>query len=181
MTFLKDRRMIKAVAGAAAAVMLSAFLGGCADWKLLAATMNQSTQSPSTVTADPSSQADKAAQKLISGLGLSGKMNLLKERNMRSLVFQGNEIYSDGVIYLSSSGSCSDTVGVFYVTDLASARQCVEDYVASLKTQTNVFDSSEIFKISNAVIADNGSDEIVLIICSDIEKAKSLAAETVGS
>lgn len=174
--FLRDRmrRLLPVLAVSGLLVM-----SGCADLRLLAATM-KSTSSPAVQEEVSDSAASKTAAKIMDRLGLSGTMSALKERNMRSLVFQGNEIYSDGVIYLSQEGK-SDSVGVFFVTDLEEGKRCVEEYVTSLKAQTNVYDSSEIFKISNAVIADNGSDEIILIICADIEKAKSLAAEITGS
>lgn len=174
--FLKGR-MRSLLAGLAVAVLL--LNSGCSDLRLLAATM-KSTSSPDAQIEENDSEAVRIAAKIMDRLDLSGTMSSLKERNMRSLVFQGNEIYSDGVIYLSDEGK-SDSVGVFFVTDLQEGKRCVEEYVTSLKAQTNVYDSSEIFKISNAVIADNGIDEIILIICADIEKAKSLAAEYTGS
>lgn len=156
-------------------ILAGMLLAGCADWHLLAVSLQSND---TNIIEKDQTPAEEKAEKIMENLGLADKMAALKERNMRSLVFQGDEIYSDGVIYLSTEQK-SDSVGVFYVTDFDKALSHVEEYLSSLKTQTNVYDFSEMFKISNAVVADNGTDLIVMIICSDIEEAKKLAEEAV--
>ena len=151
-------------------------LCGCSDLSLLIRTSINSTPAASEGTEQ--SLSDEIAKHILEELEMEN-MEMLKERNMRALVFGGKEIYSDGVIYHSTADK-SDTVGVFYVTDLETALQDVKDYVTSLEGMTNVYDMSEIFKISNAVIRDNGTDKIVLIIADDIEQAKQLADEETG-
>ncbi len=156
-------------------ILAGMLLAGCADWHLLAVSLQSND---TNIIEKDQTPAEEKAEKIMENLGLADKMAALKERNMRSLVFQGDEIYSDGVIYLSTEQK-SDSVGVFYVTDFDKALSHVKEYLSSLKTQTNVYDFSEMFKISNAVVADNGTDLIVMIICSDIEEAKKLAEEAV--
>lgn len=156
-------------------ILAGMLLAGCADWHLLAVSLQSND---TNIIEKDQTPAEEKAEKIMENLGLADKMAALKERNMRSLVFQGDEIYSDGVIYLSTEQK-SDSVGVFYVTDFDKALSYVKEYLSSLKTQTNVYDFSEMFKISNAVVADNGTDLIVMIICSDIEEAKKLAEEAV--
>lgn len=151
-------------------------LCGCSDLSLLIRTSINSTPAASEGTEQ--SLADEIAKHLTEELNMEN-MEMLKERNMKALVFGGEDIYTDGVIYHSTANK-SDTVGVFYVNDLETALQDVKDYVTSLEAMTNVYDMSEIFKISNAVIRDNGTDKIVLIIADDIEQAKQLADEETG-
>ena len=168
--------MVKICEKICVAILSVVLLTGCADWHLLFVSL-QSDDKVADMQKEETPAEEKAEQ-LILDLGLEGMMEPLKERNMRSLVFQGDEIYSDGVIYLSTEQK-SDSVGVFYVTDFDKSMSHVKEYLSSLKTQTNLYDFTEMFKISNAVIADNGTDLIVLVICSDIEKAKKLAEEAV--
>ena len=166
---LNVKKWIKAVISLCAVIVLC----GCSDLAVLIRTSSSNT--PSSSEGTEQSLANQIAGHLIEELSMEN-MEMLKERNMRALVFGGEEVYSDGVIYHSSAGK-SDTVGVFYVTEFETALNDVREYVNSLEAMTNVYDMSEIFKISNAVIRDNGTDKIVLIIADDIEEAKQLADE----
>lgn len=167
MISLNGKTLIKAFLSLCAVITLC----GCSDIAILIRTSSSNT--PASSEGTEQSLANQIAGQLIQELGMEN-MELLKERNMKALVFGGEDVYTDGVLYHSSS-SKSDTVGVFYVNDMETARKDVEDYVLSLEAMTNVYDMSEIFKISNAVIRDNGTDKIVLIIADDIENAKRLA------
>lgn len=157
-------------------LFVSILLCGCSDLSLLIRTSMSSTPAASEGTEQ--SQAYQIASQLMDDLCMEN-MEVLKERNMKALVFGGEDVCDDGVVYHSSSGK-SDTVGVFYVNDLESANEDIKAYVQSLEAMTNVYDMSEIFKISNAVIRDNGMDKIALIIADDIEQAKQLADEETG-
>ena len=94
------------------------------------------------------------------------------------MIFSGDDLYSDAAVLMSNTGT-ADTVGVFYVTDFNNAKTDIQNYLKNLETQTNVYDATEIFKISNAVMEDNGTDKIVVIIASDIETARKLAKQAV--
>ena len=134
-------------------------------------------------TATPSSTAEysvalQEAQTIASQLGVLDDLSQLKERNVRGMFFDGEALSTDVAVLLRDDGIAS-LVGVFYVTDLEAAKAEIQKYVNTLKNQTNIYNASEIFKIDNAVLMDNGKDKIVLIIDKDVESSKKLAEKAV--
>ncbi|MEE8807342.1 MAG: DUF4358 domain-containing protein [Lactimicrobium sp.] len=137
--------------------------------------MHQTAASASPTAA---SQALVEANEIAEKLSLSDSLQQLKNRTVKGMIFSGDDLYSDAAVLMSSTGT-ADTVGVFYVTDFDTAKTDIQNYLKNLETQTNVYDATEIFKISNAVMEDNGSNKIVVIIASDIEAARKLAKQAV--
>lgn len=129
-------------------------------------------------TEETVTQSLQEAQEIAEELDMLDNLEQLRDRNVLGMIFQGYEVYSEAAVLLNADG-ISDTVGVFYVTDLEAALGYIEEYVENLKSQTTVYDASELFKIDKAVIKDNGSDKIVLIIANDIVSAEELAEEAV--
>lgn len=136
-------------------------------------------QSTSQASATPVAVSENEAIEIAQELEIYDSMTQLRDRNVRGMIFQGESIYTDATVLLGEDG-ISDTVGVFYVSDLETSLNYISEYLADLKTQTNVYDYTEVFKINNAVVRDNGVDKIVLIICSDIEQAKEIAEEVIA-
>ena len=94
------------------------------------------------------------------------------------MFFDGEALSTDDAVLLRDDGIAS-LIGIFYVTDLEAAKAEIQKYVNTLKNQTNIYNASEIFKIDNAVLMDNGKDKIVLIIDKDVESSKKLAEKAV--
>lgn len=132
---------------------------------------------PDTATAETTA-ASTEAKEIAEALDIKD-LKQLRERNIKGLFFNGNEIYTDAAVLVSENDS-ADMVGVFYTDDVESARTYVESYLSQMKSQYNIYSSSERFKIDNAAVADNGRDKIVVIICDDVEAAEKKAEEAVS-
>lgn len=132
---------------------------------------------PDTSTAETTT-ASTEAEEIISELGLSD-LKQMRDRNIKGMVFDGEEIYSDAALFMADDGR-ADAVGIFYVSDLETAREDIENFLSDLKADYTTYSSSERFKIDNAALADNGTDKICLIICDDVEAADKAAAEYVS-
>ncbi len=149
---------------------------------LISMLFTSACQSETTASASATASTSLAAQqagRIVSELELTDEVSTIKNRVIKGSFFSGDDIYTDACVYMNSDYS-ADTVGVFYVTDMETALADLEDYLSVLETQTNLYDSTELFKISNAVLENNGEDLIVLIIASDIEEAKRLAKNLVS-
>lgn len=153
--------------------LLTCMLSGCSSIPFF----SSSSSSPDS-TEDTYSQALHDAEGILSQLGIEDNVKQLKDRNVRGMIFDGEEIATDAAVFLRDD-DIAEFVGVFYVNDLEKAKQDIQNYVSSLKSMTNIYDSTEIFKIDNAVLRDNGKDKIVLIIDKDVETSKKLAEKAV--
>ncbi len=131
---------------------------------------------PDTATAE-TTQASTEAEQIASDLSITD-LKRLRGRNIKGLFFNGSQIYTDAAVLVSENDK-ADLVGVFYVTDLQQAEEGIRSYLAQMKSQYNVYSSSERFKIDNAAMADNSKDKIVVIICDDVEAAEKKAEEAV--
>ena len=157
--------MLKRFVISLAAVML--MLTGCG-----------SKDSSGEATADVS--VSGMAAKLVEELGLKDSVSEMKERAMYGGFFDmDKETVTEGTVYLDSSGK-SDTVGVFRTTDQAKCREYLNTYVETIKKQSEVYSPEEVFKISHALIQDYGKDIVVILICSDIEAAKTACDKAFG-
>ncbi len=148
-------------------------------WMVLSCVLCFTTGCQSTTQADASataaiSVAENEAAAAVNTLELTDHMQMIKNRIIQGSFFSGDQIYSDACVYMSTEDK-ADTVGVFFVTDMELAMTDLQDYLSVLSTQVNQYDATELFKISNAVLANNENDKIVLIIASDIEAAKKIA------
>jgi hypothetical protein len=132
---------------------------------------------PETETAE-TTQAVTEAESIAAELGIED-LKQLKDRNIKGLIFGGEKLYSDAGVLLADDGR-ADMVGVFYVNDLAKAKEDIQNYLDDMASQYTVYSSSERFKIANAALADNGTDKICVIICDDVEAAADAAEEQVS-
>ena len=120
-------------------------------------------------------QVKDMAAKLVSDLGLSDTVAEIQERTMYGYFFDmDKETVTEGTVYLNNDGK-SDTVGVFRTTDVEKCKTYLNNYVETIKKQAEVYTQEEVFKISHALIKEYGKDIVVIIICNDIEAAKTTA------
>lgn len=135
----------------------------------------------SSSQASTSKTADALAQELLSDLSIDGKnMAAAKARVIKGMVFEGDEIYSDAALYLSTEIGNSDSVGVFYTENVDECRSYIGSYLDSQKAIAQTYNADQVFKISNAVIEDNGKI-VVFVVCDDIEDAKNIVKNALNS
>lgn len=125
------------------------------------------------------SPARQGAEKLIRRLGMDDTMEEVKPRVVKGLFFQGEEIVSDACVYYSSLNGNKDTVGVFYTDDAETCMKYLQEYLKDQKAKTESQYPEEVFKISNAVLDENGK-VVVLVVTSDIEEAKKQVKQFLG-
>ncbi len=131
-----------------------------------------------TETAVSNDSAEQEAEKLVDELKLTDEMTLAKERVMLGMVFGGDaDAVKSGALYLSSETGNSNTVGVFQTDDVKKCEDYINAYLETQKASTETYYPEEVFKISNAIIQDNGKDCVVLVICEDIENAKKMVSD----
>lgn len=114
--------------------------------------------------------ADERASALITKLNLSS-LTSTKDRVIKGMIFNGEDVTSDAALYTSSQTGNSDSVGVFYTTDVDKCKEALTSYLDSQKANAQTYNADQVFKISNAVVQDNGS-EVIFVVCDDIEAAK---------
>ena len=131
---------------------------------------------PKSVHETPSGSAKDIALRLMKKLDMTDSMQEVKGRVVKGMLFYGEDVVSDASVYFSKEDGNSDAVGVFVAEDLDKAREYIGSYLEEQKQNTQVYYPEEVFKISNAVLKDNGS-MMILIVCSDIEDAKNAAEE----
>lgn len=125
---------------------------------------------------DSSSEEAELATDLLKQLGMEDSMTQITSRKMTGMLFEGNkDEIEGGVLYLSRKEGNTDTVGVFRTKDIETCRNSLTSYLADKKSEVEVYNPDETFKISNAVIMDDNRNTVILIVCSDIEKAKKTA------
>jgi len=136
---------------------------------LLVVTLLSGCASKSSSTT-PSASADSKASSLISKLSLT-TLTATKDRIIKGMVFNGEDVTSDAALYTSSESGNSDSVGVFYTSDVTTCKKDITDYLNTQKANAQTYNADQVFKISNAVVDDNGS-VVILVVCDDIETAK---------
>lgn len=128
-----------------------------------------------TSTVSTSVSADSAASSLITKLSLSS-LTSTKDRIIKGMIFNGDDVTTDAALYTSSETGNSDSVGVFYTSDVETCKKDVNAYLDTQKANAQTYNADQVFKISNAVIQDNGS-VVIMVVCDDIESAKKIVKE----
>ena len=152
--------------------MLKKFVSSLLAVFLLAGCAGSSVPSEAQDIA-PAFSASEAASEIVKDLGLTDSMQELKEKNVIRMFFAGEEdVVSDCSVYRSTNNGNSDTVAVFVTKDNARVKEYLDTYLADIKSQTQTYYPEEVFKISNAVVEEK-EGIVFLVICEDIEKAKT--------
>lgn len=122
---------------------------------------------------DVNSATFEMAVTLMDEMNIRDAMTQITSRKMTGMLFDGSQtdIYS-GVLFLSNKEGNTDTVGVFETDDLDACKECLTAYLADKKSEVEIYNPDETFKISNAIISDNGKDTVIVVVTSDIEKAR---------
>ncbi|MBO7703439.1 MAG: DUF4358 domain-containing protein [Solobacterium sp.] len=129
----------------------------------------------SSTSAGAAASAD--AEKAVSELGLTDKVEKVEDRIIKGLFFFDEGTIDDASVYISNDKT-ADIVGVFKTSDPAAAKEKIEAYLVTLKGQMESYAPDEVFKVDNAVIEES-SDKVVLIIADDIENARKVAQSLV--
>lgn len=155
--------------------MFKKILVSCAlVFSLFGCASNQSSVSVSEQT-----EAEIEAEQLISTLEMDN-MARVKNRVVLGMIFGGDQtVVNDSCMYRSSEEGNYDMVGVFFTDDMEKCKEYIDEYLATIKEEGNINYPQEVFKISNAV-EKNNEQELILIICENIESAKEEALQIVG-
>lgn len=135
------------------------------------------SQANTSATATTSSSADEIASTLISKLGLDANLTATKDRVIKGMIFDGEEVTSDAALYTSSDNGNADSVGVFFADDVDACKKALDSYLNTQKQNAQTYNADQVFKISNAIVESNGN-EIILVVCDNIEDAKKVVQET---
>jgi hypothetical protein len=127
---------------------------------------------------DAKTDPAKDAEKIVSELGLTDKMDAVQERIVKGLFFFDEGDIEQATVYIANDKT-ADVVGVFDTKDPKAAREKIDAYLASAKEQMQNYYPDEVFKIDNAVIQEKGS-RIVVIVTDNIEAAKKAAQSILG-
>lgn len=130
---------------------------------------------------DSNSDEYEMAVKLMEETDMKDSMTQITSRKMTGMLFDGDKsVINGGVLFLSSKEGNTDTVGVFTTDQLDKCRVNLSDYLADKKSEVEIYNPDETFKISNAIISDNGKDRIVMVVSPDIEKARKAVNGLLG-
>ena len=145
-------------------VLTLCFLVGC------------TTRHNTSVTRDTNRVLDagKVASQLLRKLNLSVSMEQVSDKVMDSVFMQGEDLTDDKVAYLASDKGNSNTIAVFVADEDTSVdvlRQHLLTYLDSQKITIENNYPTEVFKVSNAVLEDNGR-VVVLVVADNIEDAR---------
>ena len=117
--------------------------------------------------------ASAQAEKIVSELNLTDKMDKVEDRIIKGLFFFEEGTLKDSSVYIANDKS-ADIVAVFESEDTAAVKERVNTYLATAKEQMQNYYPDEVFKIDNAIVQEAG-DKVVLIVTGDIENAKKVA------
>lgn len=141
----------------------------------LALTFMGCSANPSSASAVVQTQSEIEAEQLIETLELTD-MTRVKNRVVLGMIFGGDQtVLTDSCMYRSSEDGNYDMVGVFFTEDMEKCKEYIDEYLLTIKDEGNLNYPEEVFKISNAVEKYN-DNELILIICANIESARELAA-----
>ena len=132
----------------------------------------------STQSAAASTTCADTAASLVDELGLTDTTKEASDRVITGLFFFEEGTITDSSLYIANDKS-ANLVGVFDTTDMDATKSKIKDYLSTLKAQMQSYYPDEVFKIDNAVQEDNGT-RIIVIVCDDLEAAKTDARKALG-
>ena len=118
--------------------------------------------------------AGKVASQLLRKLNLTDSMEQVSDKVMDSIFMQGEGLTDDKIAYLAIEKGNSNTIAVFVADEDTSVdvlREHLQKYLDTQKVTIENNYPTEVFKISNAVIEDNGR-VVVLVVADNIEDAR---------
>ena len=159
-------------------LLIAMLLMGCGSTTTESASTSAPEQKPeetkettqSQDTSKDGAEVKKLSKQLVSDLNLEDKVAEVKERIIPGIFF-----FEEGTVNATSfyvAGKKADCVGVFRVNDEDSCKECIKTYLEPLKAQLQTYAPDEIFKVDNAIV-DSKDGLVILVVCDDIENAKS--------
>ena len=118
--------------------------------------------------------AGKVASQLLRKLNLTDSMEQVSDKVMDSVFMQGEDLTDDKIAYLAIDKGNNTKIAVFLDDDENSFYVLSEHLLKYLDTQKVTIENNyptEVFKISNAVLEDNGR-VVVLVVADNIEDAR---------
>lgn len=124
-------------------------------------------------------EAEVICEQLIDTLAMSN-MSRVKDRVILGMIFGGDQsVINDACMYRSDEDGNYDMVGVFYSDNMDECKNYVDEYLLTIKDESNIYYPQEVFKISNS-IEKHDDEKLILIICDDIESAREHVVDLVG-
>ena len=123
--------------------------------------------------------AEKVSSQLLRKLGIEDQMEQVRKKVIDNVFFQGEDLTDDKSAYLAIDKGNSNTIAVFVADEDTSVDVLREKLLVYLNNQKVTIEynyPTEVFKISNAVIEDNGR-VVVLVISDIIEDARKYVDE----
>ena len=141
-------------------VLTLCFLVGC------------TTRRNTSVTHDTNRVLDagKVASQLLRKLNLSDSMEQVSDK----VFMEGEDLTDDKVAYLATDKGNSNTIAVFVADEDTSVDVLRQHLLTYLDTQKVTIENNyptEVFKISNAILEDNGR-VVILVVADNIEDAR---------
>lgn len=122
------------------------------------------------------SKENEIASDIMNDLNCTSSMEQIRSRMMYGMLFDGDRsLIEGGVLYLHEDSTCADTVGVFTCEDIETCRQYLKTYLENRKLEAEYYSPDEAFKVSNAVLMDDGKSTLIMIIHKDIASARKAA------
>jgi len=147
---------------------------------LLVLTLTACSSGDSQMTAaEAKSESEVIAAQIMNELSLTSSMEQVKDRIVKGLIFEGQDVNAEGTLYFSTDKDSADAVGVFVSDDIESIVEYLESYVEDARETNRSSNPTQVFKLANAVIAYD-DDTAVLIVCDEIEKARKCAENLLG-
>ena len=116
------------------------------------------------------SSCEQLASRLLNDFNQKDQLERVKDRTVKGLFFQNEQPYSEAVNYRSRKEGSANLIAIIRSKEKKKVKQDLKDYLVELKRQMVHSYPSEVFKISNAILAE--SDEyVVLVIYDNIELA----------
>lgn len=138
--------------------------------------------SNSSSTTNPEIEENKAeelAANIVSDLKMEN-MTKLKNRTMLGLFLAGDKSLSnDYAGYLSDDSGNANTVAVIYTSNVEQVTKYVQSFLDDQESNVEMYYPSEVFKVSNAILANNDT-LVILIIADDIEEAKTIVQNVIN-
>lgn len=124
-------------------------------------------------TNEPTSKAEQLAEQLVTDLQMEN-MSKVKSRTVLGMFLAGDKsLAEDYAAYLSDESGNADTVVVILSDKMDEVKKYMQDYLDEEQSTVAAYYPSEVFKVTNAILEENG-EILILVIAADINTAKTL-------
>lgn len=166
--------------------MLKKFVSSILAVILLAGCSGSKADTADSAQGGSSVSCAEIASDLVKQLDLGEAVTEAKTRSVYGSFFNAREgdenlPVSDAAAYLPADKN-SDTVAVFRTSDAEAVTGMLDSYLSSQKALSEMYSPEEVFKISNAIVETSKDGSlVVLVVCNDIETAKTKVSALLGN